>query len=168
MSFGKTPSGYQQVASQNFSPEMMDFFNQIVGKLSGGGGVTGGIDYLSKLAQGDEDIFKQIEAPAYQALEQNLANTANRFSNYGAQGSSAFQNQLAGQSGQMATNLASQRNDLMTGAIDKLLGYSNQALGQKPYETGLQKKDEFDWGQLASKFPELLKAIASLKTAGVF
>lgn len=147
------PKGYDIAQIPQMTPEQMQLFQQLLGSL--GGGPQAGLGYLSKLAAGDEDIFAQIEAPAYQALQQGLAQTANRFSGVGAQDSSAFQNTLAGQSASLAQNLASQRSQLQQSAIDKLLGYSNQLLGQKPYETVLQEQQGIDWGQLIGQIPAL-------------
>ncbi len=160
------PEGYTQTQTQNMPPEMMQLLNSLMSSLNQGGAASG-IDYLTKLAQGDEDIFKQIEAPAYQQLEQGLAKTANRFSGVGAQDSSAFQNQLGGQVSQMATDLASQRNQLQTGAIDKLMNFSERMLGQKPYEYGLQEDQSFDWQEMIKILGPIIAAIATKNPAAL-
>lgn len=154
-----TPKGYNTYGVQQFTPEMMRLFQQFLGKAGQGAG--SGLDFLSKLASGDEDIFNQIEAPAYASLEKGLGQTANRFSQFGAQGSSAFQNALSGQSADMAQNLASQRTNIMTSAIDKLLGQSNQLLNQKPIEYGLQEKETDPWVQLIQTLGPLLAKFAA-------
>jgi len=153
--YGK-PSGYSGYAIPNMTPEQMNMFRQYLNKLGSSPGIGQGIDYMSRLASGDEDIFAQIEAPAYSALQQNLAGIANRFSGAGAQQSSAFQNMLSGASSQMAENLAAQRQSLQQNAIDKLLGYHQSALNVQPYTTGLQQKDKFDWNSILGQIPALL------------
>lgn len=143
------PSGYSQYQLPQFTPQQMQLYNQMIGSL---GGLGGGMDYLNRLASGDEELFKQIEAPAYQALQQQQAQTAGRFSGVGGQDSSAFANALAGQSGQMAQNLASQRSQMQQGAIDKLMGFSERMLQQRPYETGLQQEGGLDIQGLIETF----------------
>lgn len=56
---GNAPSGYNVRQLQNFSPEMMELFQSLIGGV--GGGAKGGLDYLSKLASGDESAFTSAE-----------------------------------------------------------------------------------------------------------
>jgi hypothetical protein len=164
MSSPGIPQGFDLTKIPNMSPEMMNLLNGLISSL--GGGPQAGLQHLQKLASGNEDVFKQIEAPAYQALQQQQAQTANRFSGVGGQDSSAFANALAGQTGQLAQNLASQRNQLMTGAIDKLMSYSQNVLSQKPYEYGLQEQPSTDWESIIKTFgPLILDLIASSQGA---
>lgn len=153
---GTQPAGYGVKSIPNMTPQMQQLFESL---LSGvGGGATNGLDYLSKLASGDEATFNKIEAPAYESFNKTLGQLGSRFSQYGAQDSSAFQNAVSGAGAQLATGLQGQRNQLQTDAINKLLGFSNQLLGQKPQENVLQKEDQgFDFGSiLAQVLPKLL------------
>lgn len=139
-------SGYKTRNIANFTPDQMAIFKQIFGGLQGGLG--GGLDFLSRLASGDEDIFNQAEAPAYSAYERLLGQLGSRFAGLGATDSSAFQNATSGAASDLAQNLAANRLGLQQGAIDKLLGLSQNFLGQRPYDTFLEKKESFDLGGL--------------------
>lgn len=152
-------SGYNLKSVQNFTPQMMNLFQSL---LSGAQGGAGGLNYLSKLASGDESAFEQMEAPAYAGFNKTLGQLGSRFSQYGAQDSSAFQNATAGAGQDLAMNLQGQRSKMQTDAISQLLGFSNQLLGQKPYENVLQKDGGIDFGDLLGKaLPELIKLLKS-------
>lgn len=121
-----------------FTPQQMDLFQRLLAAI--GPGAEQGLGFLSQLAGGDEDIFSQLEAPAYSALERGLGQTASRFSQFGAQDSSAFQNALAGQSGQLAESLGAQRVGLQQQAIERLLGSTQDLLGQRPNQQFLKQR----------------------------
>ena len=122
----------------NFTPQQMDLFQRLLAAL--GPGAEQGAGFLSRLASGEEGAFEGLEAPYYSALQRGIADTANRFSQFGAQDSSAFQNMLAGQSEQLAETLGSQRTALQQAAIERLLESSANLLGQRPYENLLKPK----------------------------
>lgn len=149
---GSTPpkaniSGYNTRNVPNFTPQQMQLFQQLLGGVSGGLG--GGLDFLSRLAGGDESAFSESEAPAYSAYEKALGQLGTRFAGLGAMGSSAFQNATSGAAGTLAENLAANRTNLQQSAIEKLLGLSSNLLGQRPYDTFLEKKPDF-WGGLGN------------------
>ena len=154
--YGK-PKGYNISQTANFTPEQMQLFSSLLS--SSKNGAEGGMDFLTKLSQGDEGMFQQLEAPAYSSLEKSLGNISSRFSQVGAQDSSAFQNALAGQAGSLAENLGSQRIGLQNQSVNQLLNQSQLLLGQRPFDTQLQKKDSMDWGAIIGKLlgeaPEL-------------
>ncbi len=154
------PSGYKMRQLSNFTPQQQELFQKRLGGLNKGGGLDQSYDYLNRLASGDEELFKELEAPAYKNLEKGLAQTGNRFSQFGAQDSSAFQNALAGQSSELATNLQSRRGDLRREAIQALLGQSDQLLNAKPYENILEQQDQgFNWTKMLGELlPILLSA----------
>ncbi len=142
------PSGYNVKQVSNFSPEMMNMFKMLLGKTQGGLG-GGGLDWLSKLAGGDEASFQQAEAPMHNAFNQKLGDIGSRFANMGAVDSSAFQNATSGAASQFGQELGANRINLQQGALDRLLGLSQNLLGQRPHENILQpKKQGFDWGGL--------------------
>ncbi len=148
-------SGYKQRSVPNFTPEQMQIFQKIFGGLQGGLG--GGLDYLSKLASGDEETFQKAEAPAYASFDKLLGQLGSRFAGMGALDSSAFQNASSGAASGLAQDLGAQRQGLQQGAIDKLLGLSQNFLGQKPYDTFLEKNKSGwdtagDIGGLLAKF----------------
>jgi hypothetical protein len=141
----KIPKGYQASQLQQFTPEQMQLFQQMFGRL-------GPDSYLSKLAGGDQSTFEQIEAPAMQQFSGLLGNLSSRFSAGGGQGggqgaissrhSSGFQNETSSAAQNFASQLQSQRQGLQQQAIRDLMGFSNQLLGQRPYETSLYEKQQ--------------------------
>lgn len=152
------PTGYRTKQVQNFTPEMMQLFQQLLGGASGG--LQGGLKSLQGLAEGDEEAFGKLEAPAYSAFQGALGQIGSRFAGAGALGSSAFQNATSGAAQSLAENLGSQRQGLQQGAIDKLLGLSTSLLEKQPYQNILQKKRS-GWdtaGDVASIIGKLLPA----------
>lgn len=141
-------SGYKVRQLSNYTPEQHKLFQSMISKLTGGGGVEGGIDFLSKLAGGDEEAFGQMEKPAYSAFQGLLGQIGSRFAGSGALGSSAFQNATSGAAANLAENLQSKRLGIQQGAIERLLGLSQNVLGQRPYENQLEEEGGFDWGSL--------------------
>lgn len=156
------PAGYNTVQTPRFTPQQMDIFSQMGTGLQGG--LASGLERLNKIIRGDPEFFKQLEAPAYANLEKGLAQTANRFSMHDAQGSSAFQNMLAGQSQDLAMNLQSQRQQLMDQAMRDLFGLEQSFLGAQPYETMLQKEGGMSGllETLGEKGPDLLIELLKL------
>lgn len=148
------PSGYQTF--DQLTPEQMRIHQQRIGGL---GGLEQGLDYTSRLAAGDESLFKEIEAPAYAGLEKGLAQTATRFSDFGGQDSSGFQQALAGQSSQLGMDLASQRTNLRQDAIKQLLGLSKDVLGDQP--VGFVKEEQPWMNELLSN-PDIWRQLISL------
>lgn len=131
-------SGYRSAQLPNFTPEMMSLFQMLLGGTQGGLG--GGLDFLSKLSSGDESQFKQLEAPAMRQLQGTLGQIGSRFANAGALGSSAFQQEASGAATDLAERLQSQRMGLQQGAIDRLLGLSQNLLQQRPFENVMTPK----------------------------
>ena len=146
-------SGYKTRTVSNFTPEQMQLFQMLLGGTQGG--VGGGLDFLSKLAGGEEGAFEQAEAPAYSAFNKMLGQLGTRFSQFGARDSSAFQNATAGAAGQLSEDLQAKRLGLQQGAIERLLGLSQNLLGQQPYSQFFEKKQGFDWGSLGKLLGKL-------------
>lgn len=141
------PKGYEKGQLQQYTPEQMDLYKQQFGFL-------GPESYLSRLANGDEDIFEEMEAPAHRQFQGNLGQLASRFSGMGTGGrkSSGFQNTATAAASNFAQDLASRRGEMQQQAIKDLMGFSNQILGQRPYETDLFEKPQKQpsgWGGLA-------------------
>lgn len=153
-------SGYTLAQSPNFTPEMQNLFQKLLSSASGGAGQ--GLDFLSKIASGDEGTFNKLEAPAYSAFDKTLGKLSGKFAQYGAGDSSAFQNAVAGQGAELSQNLQANRTQMMTDAIQKLLGHSETILGQKPFENQLIKEDPgFDIQKLITDIlPIILKMLA--------
>lgn len=137
------PKGYQKGSLQTFTPEQQALFQQLFGHL-------GPESFLGKLAGGDQSQFEQLEQPALRQFSALQGGIASRFSGMGsgARRSSGFglaQNQAAQD---FASQLQSQRLGLQRQAIQDLMGFSNQLLGQRPQEQFLVKKDMPFWQQL--------------------
>lgn len=142
----KIPSGYRKGSVQQFTPEMMQFFQQLMSQL-------GPDSFLSRLAGGDESMFEEMEAPAWRQFQEAQGDLSSRFSDMGmgARGGSGFKNAANQQSSDFAMNLQAQRLALRNQAIKDLQGMGNQLLGQKPYENFLvekKKKSGSGWGSL--------------------
>lgn len=149
------PSGHSLARTPNFTPQQMDLFKSLLGSLQEGGGLGGGIDFMSQLAQGDEAAFGQAEAPAYSAFNKMMGQQASRFSQYGARDSSAFQNAISGGAAGLSEQLQEKRLGLQSSAIERLLGLSGDLLGQRPYDTSLvEKSPGMDWAGLGGKGAE--------------
>jgi hypothetical protein len=138
------PSGYREGSMNQFTPEQHQLYRQQFEHVSPN-------SYLSRLARGEEGIFDEIEAPAMRQYQQQVGNLASRFSNYGTGGrhSSGFQNQATAGAANFAQGLQSKRQDLMRQALSDLMSYSQNLLGQRPYEqfiTPKQQKESSGWG----------------------
>lgn len=141
------PKGYRQGQLQQFTPEQQQLFQQLFSQVSPSSNT-------SRLANGDEGIFEQMEAPSQRLFGQALSQTGNRFSQFapgamGAQGGSGFKNQLGALSSNFAQDLASRRQGLQRQAIQDLMGMSESLLGQRPYEQFVSKKAPTFWQSLA-------------------
>lgn len=136
----KVPSGFKKYAIQNFTPEMMEVFSQMMG-------MVGPESFLSRLAGGDESMFAQLEKPALQQFTGMAGNLASKFSGMGqgARHSSGFGQEMTGAAQDFASQLQSQRMGLQRGAVEDMMKYMAMILGQKPYETGLVEKEKPWW-----------------------
>lgn len=155
------PEGYSKGQVQNFTPEAMQLYKQLFSHL-------GPDSYLSKLAGGDEELFRQIEAPALKQFGGIQGNIASRFSGMGTGGrkSSGFMNTQNQAAQDFAGQLQSQRQGLMSQALKDLMGMSNQLLGQKPYDNFLVK-EENPWADIAGKVAGSIPgAVASYASGG--
>lgn len=143
-------SGYKTKQLPNFTPQQMALFNQLLGQLGqSGGGIGQGIDWLSGIAGGDEDAFKDLEEPAFRQLQGTIGGIANRFAGMGGLGSSGFQQMASGAASDLASDLQSKRTGMRQNALQSLLGLSSNLLGQNPYTYMHQeKKGGFNLGGL--------------------
>jgi hypothetical protein len=130
-------SGHKYAQLPTMSPEQSSFFKALLGQVQPG--ALQGTDFLSRLAGGDEDLYSQLEKPAFTAFNQAGAQLGSRFSGLGmgAQNSSGFQNSLAGAAGELGERLASQRMGLQQNAIAELLGLSKSLLGESTFQNFL-------------------------------
>ena len=118
---------------QTYTPEQMQLFNRMLGNV-------GQDSYTSRLAQGDQSLFNDIEAPAYKQFNEAQGLNASRFSFGGggkgamsARNGSGFQNSTNQASQDFAGQLQAQRMGLQQNAIKDLHNMSQQLLGNQPY-----------------------------------
>lgn len=129
------PKGYRAGQLQQFTPEQMKLFGSMFGHV-------GPDSYTSRLAQGDEDLFNEMEAPAMRQFSELQGGLASRFSGMGsgARRSSGFQNTSSAAASNFSQDLQSNRQNLQRQAIKDLMGMSSELLGQRPNERFLREK----------------------------
>lgn len=154
-------SGQQYVQIPNFDAGQQQLYQGGINAANQGGGFQSTIDFLQKLAGGDESSFSQLEAPAYRAYEKNIGSLANRFAGYGALDSSSFRNAAQEQASTMGENLASQRMGIQDQATQRLLQLFQGLLQQKPTSSGYLPEGGTDYGSLIGQLigqslPQLL------------
>ncbi len=130
------PGGYREAKLKQFTPEQMQLFQQLIQQI-------GPESFLARLAQGDESLFDEMEAPAMRRFNELQGNIASRFSSMGRGGtrSSGFKNTINQAGSDFAQDLASRRGELQRQAMLDLQGMGRELLGQRPYEKALVKKD---------------------------
>lgn len=158
MSYGMSagdivPKGYKTGQLQQFTPDQIKLFKSLFSQL-------GPNSYLSKLAGGDEELFNEIERPAFRQFGELQGNLASRFSGMGlgARNSSGFQNAMTQAGSDLASQLSLQRQQLQQNALQELFGLSNTLLGQRPYERALVEKPQ--------KQPSFLEQLALSSASG--
>ena len=160
---GLEGTGYRSVSTQ-------DPMQQRIMELLGSGSIPGlqsSLGHLSQMASGgNEDFWKQLEAPAMRQFGQLQGQLASRFSGLGtgARRSSGFQNAMGGAATDLAERLQSQRLGFQNQAIQQLLGLSNSLLGrdtqafipqQKPFWQELLAAGAQGVGQGIGQLPAL-------------
>ncbi len=133
----KIPQGYQKSKLQQFTPEQIQLLEQMIGHLGPEG-------WLSKLASGDESAFEEIEAPQKRQFSDTIAGIGSRYSGMGMGGqkSSGFQNEQTSAAQNFSQQLGAQRQGLKSQALKDLMGFSNQLMGQKPFDVSLSEKPQ--------------------------
>ncbi len=136
------PKGYRKGQLNQFTPEQTQLFEQMFGQVSPD-------SYLSRLSQGDEELFNEMEAPALKQFSGLQGGIASRFSQGGggpgamsSRRSSGHQNTQTAAASDFAQQLQSNRQTLQRQAIQDLMGLSNQLLGQRPTEQFLSPKKQ--------------------------
>lgn len=159
------PAGYNLTKTPNMSPEAMKMLQSMTGGM---GGMEKMMQALMGMASGEGAAFAPMEQKAQKDFSQMMGQTSSRFSQLGARGSSAFEGAVAQGGADLASKLAEQRASLSSDAINKLLGFSGQILGAKPYEYQLQEEDQgFDWGAAGAgavkALPDIIKLVKLLQ-----
>lgn len=107
--------------------------NQLLGNFGGqyGQGLQGrpsfqaGEDFLTNLLRGGQGAFEQFDVPLQrQFQEETVPKIAERFSQFGAQNSSGFQNALLKAGSDLSTNLGALRGQMQLQALPQALGFA--------------------------------------------
>lgn len=128
-----TVGQYDVMTQPRFTPEQMQLFSQMMGMASPS-------SFTGRLAQGDQGLFSQMEAPAERQFAQALGGLGSRFSGMGtgARSSSGAALAGAGLGTDLAQSLQAQRLGLQRQAIGDLMGMGRELLSTSPYNTFLQ------------------------------
>lgn len=144
----KVPKGYKYGQISQYTPQQQQLFGQQFAQ-------TAPDSFTSRLANGDQSAFDEYERPALRQFNELQGGISSRFSgggggqgSLGARRSSGFQNTMNQASSNFAQELASKRLGLRNDAIKSLMSMSSELLGQRPYETYLEKKEQkpSGWG----------------------
>lgn len=146
------PKGFRAGQVQQFTPEALQLYQQLFSQLNPESD-------LFRLAEGDEDLFNQIEAPAMRQFNELQGGLASRFSGMGmgARRSSGFQNMSNAAASNFAQDLASKRSDLSRQAMRDLFDMSHMLMNEKPFErilSGKRQKEPGFMSQLGSNFAQ--------------
>ena len=133
----QTPMGMNNYAINQFTPEQTSVFANEFNHLGKG-------SYLERLANGDQELYNEMEAPQFQKYNAQQGQLASYFSGMGMGGrkSSGFQNAANQSSIDFAQELQKNRADMRSNAIKNLMGLSDQVLNQRPQERGLTQNQE--------------------------
>lgn len=156
------PKGMNLSRINQYTPQQEQLSNQSFANI-------GPNSYTSKLAQGDQSAFEEMERPALRQFSGLQGNIASRFSGQGLGGrrSSGFQNSLNAASGDFAQQLQSRRNEMRQGAIRDLHSMSQDLLGNRQYDQQLSENPKPWWQEFASGAGQgLAQAGAAYLTGG--
>ncbi len=163
----KIQKGFKAGQLQQYTPEQLQLLEQTMGHV-------GPESYLSRLSQGDEDLFNEMEAPALRQFNQILGGIGTRFSagsgagSLGTRRSSGFQNTGTAAASNFAQELQSKRQDLMRQAIKDLTGISSELLDKRPYERTITEKPKKWWEEPLAGFTNAFANQAGKNLAGSF
>lgn len=139
------PHNYEVGSIQKFTPEQLKI-RQYMHDLIGPEG------YLSKIAGGDEDFFREMEAPALRQQQGIMSGATSRFGNLGmgSAKSGAFSMPTTSFK-DFAKALQASRTQQRMNATNSLMSGSNQFLSNNPREQFLLPEvDEFKGSKLPS------------------
>jgi len=156
----KIPRGYSTASLNKYTPESMDLFKRLHGFL-------GPDSQLNKLASGDEETFRQIEAPAWRDFNRAQGAIGNRYAQLqpgamSAQRGSGFANRMNLHSQDFAEKLQANRQALSSQALRDLFSMSSHLFQNQPFDKALVEKGPSKFekfmdyalktGEIASKF----------------
>lgn len=111
-------------------------------------GVRAGLNQWNRLAQGDQSLFSQLEAPALRQFGELQGNLGSRFAGFGsgAINSSGFKNTANQAVSNFSEQLQSQRLGMQNEAVNQLIALSESLMNRPTFETSLlpkQRKNSF-------------------------
>jgi hypothetical protein len=146
MAGGLGGTGYKAIQTSTKTPGQLDYYNKIMGGI--GQGTDAALQGLTSQALGgNEDYWKQLEAPAKRQFQEQQGQIASRFSGMGSGGrnSSGHQNAQSGASVDFAERLGAQRLGLQKQAWEQLLGMGTHLFDQNLFETSIIPKKKKWW-----------------------
>lgn len=157
----KRPHGMQPYSYQQFTPEQMQLLQSLYPHLIEG-------SYLSKLAGGDEEAFREMEAPAWRNFEESMGQLGSRFSGMGmgAQKGSGFNMAGTQAASDFASQLAAKRHETQRSALADLISMSHILMGERPMERGFISKKEKQPGFLENFGSSFAQKFGSLVGGG--
>lgn len=141
----KIPKGMQLSQINQYTPQQEQLSDRSFANI-------GPDSYTARLAQGDQSLFGEMEAPALKQFSGLQGNIASRFSGMGLGGrkSSGFQNTMNSAASDFAQQLQSRRQELQSGAIRDLHSMSQDLLGNRQYDQQLSEKSKPWWQEMLS------------------
>lgn len=139
-SSGLKNTGYDLVSIANKTPQQSALSQGVTSRAQGG--INSSVDYMTRLVQGDPEMFAQLEAPALRQFGQLQGNIASRFSGMGsgARRSSGFQNTMGAAGEDLAERLQGQRMNLQQGASQSMMNLYSQLMGEDHFDSMLTPK----------------------------
>lgn len=137
---------FQSVQIGNKNPQQMEMFRQF--GMGSNENISKMLQQLGGLAGGgDEETWRQLEAPALRQFGELQGGLASRFSGMGtgARKSSGFQNTMGGAAADLSERLQGQRLGYQRDAQDRLMELYNSLMGEDMFETSLIPKKKKWW-----------------------
>jgi hypothetical protein len=164
-------SGYRVKKIPTMGQQQRGLYDELYGSVRPSLGPA--TSQLSQLAQGNQGIFDQLEAPAFrQFKEQLMPRLAEQQTARGGGRSSGYLNRLQGATSNFAQDLQSQRMGLQQNALSQLLGLGQNLMNTQTEQPYLQKKTSTrlleSLAQLMGKGPEIAGGIAKIYAGGGF
>jgi len=146
---GKIPKGYDLAQVPKMDTQSMGLRDSLFPGVQSGLGE--GLSRLGALASGDESQFSGIENLSFRDFERGLGQIGSRYAGVGSgamssRRSSAFNNEVTGAAGDLASKLQAQRLGIQRDALNDLMDLSKMLLSNQPYEYALSPKaKKKDW-----------------------
>lgn len=125
------PKGYEAIRFPTGTKETRDIYNQLYQMFP----------ELMRRSQGSPEMFAQMEAPAIQQFQREVApGIAQRYAGQGISGSSGMQNTLAAAGRDLASDLQAQRQNYLQQSLGNVMNLGNYLLQNPQEQTFYRKK----------------------------